>query len=108
MTTTLHQAPALKRVAQVWADSDTDALTHYETWCDCLKTPADRAAMARMLDERNPALADRIAELHAGGARVFAAVGSLHMTGPLGLPALMAQRGFAVEAIALRAQQVRQ
>lgn len=101
-------APALKRVAQVWADSNADALTHYETWCNCLETPADRAGMARMLDERNPALADRIAALHASGARVFAAVGSLHMTGPLGLPALMAQRGFAVEAITLPARQARQ
>jgi uncharacterized protein YbaP (TraB family) len=27
-------------------------------------------------------------------------VGSLHMTGPLGLPALMAQRGFVVEPVA--------
>ena len=58
---------------------------------------ADRAALARLLDERNPALADSIAALHAGGQRVFAAVGSLHMIGPLGLPALMAQRGFRVE-----------
>jgi uncharacterized protein YbaP (TraB family) len=32
---------------------------------------------------------------------VFAAVGSLHMIGPLGLPALMVQRGFRVEAVAL-------
>ncbi len=92
--------PALRRIAQVWADGDLGALTHYEDWCDCVKTPADRASMARLLDQRNPALADRIAALHAGGQRVFAAVGSLHMTGPLGLPALMAQRGFAVEPVA--------
>jgi uncharacterized protein YbaP (TraB family) len=93
-------APGLRRVAQTWADSDLAALSHYEDWCDCVSTRADRAAMARMLDDRNPALADRIAALHAGGQRVFAAVGSLHMTGPLGLPALMAQRGFIVEPVA--------
>jgi uncharacterized protein YbaP (TraB family) len=94
-------APALTRIAQVWADGDLDALSRYESWCDCVKTPTDRAALARLLDERNPGLADSIAALHAGGQRVFAAVGSLHMIGPLGLPALMAQRGFRVEAVAL-------
>ena len=55
--------------------------------------------MKRLLDDRNPALAERIDALHAGGAPVFAAVGSLHMTGPLGLPALLAQRGFTVERV---------
>jgi uncharacterized protein YbaP (TraB family) len=92
-------APALGRIAQVWADGDLDALSRYESWCDCIKTPAERAALARLLDERNPALADAIAALHARGEHVFAAVGSLHMIGPLGLPALLAQRGFRVQRI---------
>jgi len=93
-------APSLTRVAQVWADGDLDKLSRYESWCDCIKTRADRTALTRLLDERNPGLADSIAALHAKGQRVFAAVGSLHMIGQLGLPALMAQRGFRVEAIA--------
>ena len=94
--------PALRRIAQVWADADLEALTRYESWCDCVKTAADRSAMARLVDARNPALADAIEALHAGGQQVFAAVGSLHMVGPLGLPALMAQRGFRVERIGYR------
>jgi len=92
--------PTLERIAQVWSDGDLPTLAHYEDWCDCVKTPADRATMARLLDTRNPALADRIAALHAAGQRVFAAVGSLHMAGPLGLPSLLAQRGFQVEVVA--------
>ncbi len=95
-----HAAASLKRIAQVWADSDLDMLSRYESWCDCIKTPSDRAALVRLLDERNPGLADSIAVLHAKGQRVFAAVGSLHMIGSLGLPTLMAQRGFVVEGIA--------
>jgi uncharacterized protein YbaP (TraB family) len=91
--------PLLLRMAQVWADGDWAALSGYASWCDCLKTAADRTEMARMLDERNPALADGIAALHASGKRVFAAVGSLHMIGPTGLPALLAQRGYRVERI---------
>jgi uncharacterized protein YbaP (TraB family) len=91
----------LLRLANSWANSDFKTLQTYESWCDCVKTPADRAALVRLLDDRNPGLADGIAALHANGKRVFAAVGSLHMIGPKGLPALMARRGFGVERIAL-------
>ena len=89
----------LVRIAQVWADADLATLMRFEDWCDCLKTKSDREAMARTLDERNPGLADGIATLHAGGRQVFAAVGSLHMIGPMGLPALLARRGFVVERV---------
>lgn len=90
---------ALRRMATIWAEGDLAELQRYEAWCDCVKTPADRALLARLLDARNPALADSIARLHAVGQRVFAAVGALHMIGPTGLPALMAQRGYRVERI---------
>ena len=90
------------RLSQAWADGDIAELESYERWCDCLKTDADRAAMARLLDERNPGLAESIDALHGRGQRVFAAVGSLHMTGRNSLQALMAQRGFTVERIPLR------
>lgn len=89
----------LLRLAAIWAAGDLAELLRYEAWCECVKTAADRAAMVRMLDDRNPALADSIAELHAVGQRVFAAVGALHMIGPNGLPALMAKRGYRVERI---------
>jgi uncharacterized protein len=55
--------------------------------------------MKRALDDRNPALAEHIDALHQSGKQVFAAVGSLHMFGPLGLPALMAKRGYRVERV---------
>jgi uncharacterized protein YbaP (TraB family) len=90
----------MARVVKVWADADHDALARYDQWCGCRTTPADAATMKRLLDDRNPTLAERIAALHDKGKPVFAAVGSLHMIGPLGLPALMAQRGFVVEKVA--------
>ena len=89
--------PLLARMAKIWVDADYAQLSRYETWCRCLRTKSERAAMKRLLDERNPALADAIDKLHAGGQQVFAAIGSLHMTGPQGLPALMKQRGYKVE-----------
>lgn len=85
-----------EELAQVWERGDRARLADYASWCGCVDTPADRRAMQRLLDDRNPGLADGIARLHARGQRVFAAVGALHMVGPHGLPALMAARGFKV------------
>ena len=91
--------PLVSRLTSIWADSDLDMLSRYESWCECLKTETDRAQQTRLLDERNPPLADAIAALHQSGKNVFAAVGSLHMIGPLGLPGLLAQRGFSVTRV---------
>lgn len=91
----------LAHIAQLWASGDHARLARYEEWCECQRTPAEAAAMRRLLEGRNPALATRIDALHRDGKRVFAAVGSLHMTGVRGLPALMAQRGYRVERIVL-------
>lgn len=93
---------ALKETAEVWSESDYDKLDHYRDWCDCLGSEVERKLMARMLDDRNPAMADHIDALHAEGVQVFAAVGSLHMAGENGLPALMAKRAYQVERIDLK------
>ncbi|MBV9889443.1 MAG: TraB/GumN family protein, partial [Rhizobacter sp.] len=90
--------PMLARLAKAWSESDLAELEGYERWCDCLHSAAERDALKRMLDDRNPSLASAIEKLHGSGT-VFAAVGSLHMSGPKGLPALLARRGFAVEAV---------
>ena len=87
----------MERIAQVWAEGRFDELFRYEQWCDCLNTPQEKAQFKRLLDDRNPALAERIDALHNAGNKVFAAVGSLHMVGKMGLPALLAQRGYQVE-----------
>lgn len=92
--------PLLRRVADAWGESRADEFEHYREWCECADTPAERALLKRVLDERNAPMAARINALHAGGRSVFAAVGSLHMFGPSALPALMARRGYRVERIA--------
>lgn len=92
---------AIGRLAAAWERGDLAELADYERWCDCIATDDDRAQMRRLNDDRNPPLADAIEALHREGRKVFAAVGALHMTGPQALPALMAQRGFAVERVAL-------
>ncbi len=89
----------LLRVAQVWADGDDAQLERYADWCDCTGSERERALMAALLSGRNPALADGIDAQHQAGRRIFAAVGSLHLMGLQGLPALMVARGYRVERV---------
>jgi uncharacterized protein YbaP (TraB family) len=91
----------IQHIAKAWTDSDLAELEAYERWCECLNTPAERASMKRLLDDRNTPLARAVDALHAGGRSVFAAVGSLHLIGPRGVPALLRQRGYAVEPVPL-------
>lgn len=86
-------------LTQAWAEGQLDTLRDYGDWCDCLKTAEDRADYARIVQGRNPALADGIAAQHVAGHAVFAAVGVLHMVGSEGLPALMATKGFRVTRV---------
>lgn len=96
--------PLLRRIATVWAESRFDELDHYEEWCSCMNNDTERALMKRLTDERNPAMAERIDAMHASGKRVFAAVGSLHMIGSMGLPQLLAKRGYKVERVEFAAR----
>lgn len=92
------------RLAGAWAAGDLATLERYEQWCDCVQVEADRTAMRALVDDRNPAMAARIAALHAEGRPLLAAVGALHMTGPNALPRLLAAAGFEVERVAFGAQ----
>ncbi|MBU1447830.1 MAG: TraB/GumN family protein [Gammaproteobacteria bacterium] len=89
----------LRHIARIWAESDDADLARYPEWCECMDTPEQRKFMHKLLEERNPVLAERIDAQHLSGKRVFAAVGSLHMFGDGGLPTLMSQRGYRVEQI---------
>lgn len=89
----------MARLATAWAAGDLQTLGDFERWCACASTAQERAFLQRMNDARNPQLADGIAARHAAGQWVFAAVGALHMTGPAGLPRLLAERGFRVQRV---------
>lgn len=92
----------IARLAAAWELGDLDDLAAYARWCECVTDDADRRQMARLLDERNPGLAEGIDTLHRAGSRVLAAVGALHMVGPTALPRLLRERGFAVERVVYR------
>ncbi len=91
----------LSQIARIWENSDYTKMSNFNKWCDCLKTEVERVMMRRLLDDRNPALAEHIDALHESGKKVFAAVGSLHLFGPNGLPMLLEERGYHVERIDL-------
>lgn len=89
----------LLKTARVWEEADLGELERYAQWCECATTDTEKKMMQRLLGDRNPGLARRIDELHTGGSRALAAVGSLHMAGPEGIPALLAARGYAIERL---------
>jgi uncharacterized protein YbaP (TraB family) len=100
--TELERGDAVKgmvRLAHAWRDGDLNELDTYPQWCQCMNTPAQRDLQRRLVDDRNQAMAERIDALHADGHVLFVAVGSLHMIGPKGLPALLAARGFVVQRV---------
>jgi uncharacterized protein len=94
----------MERLAATWASSNLSELESYENWCECVNTPLDRAFLKRVNEDRNAGLARGIDRLHMSGKRVFAAVGSLHMVGPKGLPRLLAGMGYRVERVAFAQQ----
>ncbi|RYF21458.1 MAG: TraB/GumN family protein [Comamonadaceae bacterium] len=91
--------PQVAMLADVWAQGRLQKLQTYPDWCQCMDTADERALYQRLVDGRNPGLARGIAAEHQGGRSVFAAVGALHMVGPQGLPALLAEQGFRVERV---------
>ncbi|SRR5579871_378169 len=94
------RAQALQmRMAEAWANSRIDELERYAEWCECAETEAQRRYWRQVIDDRNPGLAEKIASMISTGGTVFAAVGSLHMFGANGLPALLTQRGYEVEFV---------
>lgn len=89
----------LRKLAEAWSRGDLGTLADYPRWCACADTPAERAWLKRVNDDRNGPLAARITALHAAGQRLLVAVGALHMSGPQALPRLLAEQGFTVEAL---------
>ena len=89
----------LHRLADDWQRGDLADLSAYASWCDCLSTEQQRADFVKIVDERNPLMADKIVQWHAQGRSLFVAVGSLHLIGRLGVPELLKARGFQVERV---------
>ena len=60
---------------------------------------AARELRARLYDQRNRDMTDKIVRLLAGREVVLVGVGAGHMTGPTGITTLLAARGFSVRRL---------
>jgi uncharacterized protein YbaP (TraB family) len=89
----------LVRISEAWAKGDLDVLGNLEALCACQPTQEEREFSRLLNDERNPHLVRRIAEEHAKGRPILAAVGILHMTGPKAVTTLLTQQGFEVRRV---------
>lgn len=89
----------LLRISEAWSRGDLQLLESLEALCDCQPTPEEREFARLINDARNPHLARRIAEEHAKGRPILAAVGILHMTGPQAVTTLLEQQGFEVKRV---------
>lgn len=87
-------------VLDAWERGDLAAIDTIEEVCQCEPTADDRAFYLAINDGRNPGIARRIAEEHAKGRPLLAAVGIAHMTGDKALPKLLAELGFEVARVA--------
>ncbi|RZJ24830.1 MAG: TraB/GumN family protein [Haliea sp.] len=87
------------RTAEVWERGDLAQMERYAQWCECIDSESERKLMKRLLEDRNPGLADSVDRLHAQGKTVLAAVGALHLPGAGGLAALLAIKGYAVRRV---------
>ena len=89
----------LQRMAGDWERGDLADLDAYASWCECMDTPRQREDFHKLIDERNPLMADKIVQWTAEGKSPFVAAGTLHMVGRIGLPELLRARGFQVERV---------
>lgn len=90
---------ALRTMGQAWEKGDLATLGDAAKLCQCTPSAEEQEFQRRLNDERNGPIAERIAQEHAKGKPLLAAVGTLHMTGPKALPKLLEGLGFQVERV---------
>ena len=95
LRTTDTNRQQFQAVLSAWMRGDPDAVTVNEN-DGILASPAIRQAL---LDGRNRSWAAQIAKRIDKGENVFVAVGAAHMAGKGGVPALLRDRGYAVERV---------
>ncbi|HEV8258174.1 MAG TPA: TraB/GumN family protein [Casimicrobiaceae bacterium] len=89
----------LKALFDAWANADARALEdalQYEKTQDSVFASI---LLPRLIDERNRAMAERIADIARTGPKSFVAVGALHLVGKEGIVELLRRRGLVVRQL---------
>lgn len=94
-----EQADQARQIVQAWRDADAAGFEALAAKAAGDASLSGRFVQRVLLDERNPALAEGIAQLLARAHDSLAAIGILHLVGKHSVPELLRQRGLAVERI---------
>jgi uncharacterized protein YbaP (TraB family) len=86
----------MEKVFQAWRHGDDPALDQWMVAGSLTKHPELAPLMTKLLDERNVGMARKIKGYLGGRERVFVVVGSAHLVGEKGIPALLRKEGFQV------------
>lgn len=86
-------------VVDAWGSADQQALDKMAAGLAADTTLSGKFAREVLVDGRNGALADKLAQLLANEENTVAAVGVLHLLGERGIPALLRARGLTVERV---------
>jgi uncharacterized protein YbaP (TraB family) len=89
----------LKALFDAWANADARALEDELQFEKKQDSVFASILLPRLIDERNRAMADRIADIARSGPKSFVAVGALHLVGKEGIVELLRRRGFAVRQL---------
>lgn len=93
------QAREVRDIVDAWGSADQAALDRVAEGVAADNSVSGRFVREVLLDGRNVALADKMAQLLQNEENTVAAVGVLHLLGKKGIPALLGARGLAVERV---------
>lgn len=93
------QHAEVRQIGEAWRTADKRALDAIALRAQSDTSISGKFVKAILLDERNIALADKLAGLLQRSDRSVAAIGVLHLIGSNSVPALMKARGLTVERV---------
>ena len=99
MIETGKQGAEVRQIVDAWRKADRGALDAIAQRVDSDTSMGGKFVKTVMLDERNVAIADKLAALLQRSDRSVAAIGVLHLLGSNSVPALMKARGLTVERV---------
>ena len=94
-----EQAEEVRQIAAAWAGADQAGLDAIAHRIETDTTLSGRFMREVLLDERNVAMAGKLARLLAQKDNSVAAVGVLHLVGTRSVPKLLQERGITVERV---------
>jgi uncharacterized protein YbaP (TraB family) len=93
------QNTEVRQIVDAWRTADRSAFDAIAARSDSDTSVSGKFVKTILLDERNIALADKLAGLLERTDRAVAAIGVLHLIGSKSVPALMQARGLTVERV---------